>query len=76
MRSLFLVVCTALLVTPVSAQQPVPQLKKATPAATAAPAGAWKPKVSPASKGLAGATRCEQTGKVVTCDNGYTMTVR
>lgn len=59
-------------------QKPVPILKPSKPAA-AAPAVAPMPTPKRATAGwqaFKGATRCEQVGKLITCDNGYKQVVR
>jgi hypothetical protein len=62
----------------VNAQQvkPVPQLKPSKPVAAGPITPGKQVRAAPSWQGFAGARRCEQIGKMITCDNGYKQVVR
>lgn len=58
-----------------NAQAPVPQLKKSPPAKAQVYTPSPRAKASGWQR-FQGASRCEQIGNVLSCDNGYKQTVR
>lgn len=82
MKCVSLAVLLALLPPETNAQQPpVPILKKSRPdsgygAVTAAPGRNYGPVRGQGWRVFQGATRCEQTGGMLSCDNGYSARVR
>lgn len=58
--------------TPLPGRTPQPTYDQSTPK----PAVRYRPSVGPGWQRFKGATRCEQTDHVLTCDNGYTQRIR